>query len=177
MWERGGCELFLENWRRGVIFVRKIMKKLIGIMIMSLAAVVTSCGGAATTEETIASVRQSMKSGDYDLASRTIEACVEDVDSEERSVAELSELAMLAMRLSVESPDYGDALSALTLYDRATAKSRDSVEIFTIGLPVEEAQYLVMLRNLQRAREIDAASLPDHEEDYGDEAMEEEEGR
>lgn len=149
------------------------MKKLFVIMIMSLAVMVSSCGGAATARETIASVRQSMKSGDYELASRSIAVVVNDVDSDGRSVAELSELAMLAMKLSDESPEYGDAVSAIALYDRATAIDRDSVDEFTRTLPVEEAQYLVMLRNLQRAREIDAADIPDHEEEYMEETVEE----
>lgn len=116
-----------------------------------------SCGDA-THQETVASARTSIESGNYKMAARSIEAAVKSLDDKQPSVNELSELAMLTMMIADLDPEAADASDALNLYARACMIDADSVELFIYSLPRDEAQYLVMLRNLQRARVVNASS-------------------
>lgn len=115
----------------------------------------SSCG-SPTHEETVMSARAAIEAGNYQLAAKSIDAAVKDLDNETPSVSELSELAMLKMMIADLDSEAADASEALDLYQRACEISSDSVELYMLSLPRDEAQYLVMLRNLQRARIVSA---------------------
>ncbi len=142
----------------------RIMRKILLLVAISVAMIVSSCGGAATAEETLALVDRAIKSNDYEMASKLIAEVVED-DSSRFSAGEMTHLAIMAMKINDESAEYGDVVVALTLYERAMAVSADSVVEFANRLSMDEAQYLVTLQSLLRARDMDATDIPAYEEE------------
>lgn len=111
--------------------------------------------------------------GDYDLARRSINNVTTGDNSADMSACQLAEMAVLSMKLVDLAPEHGDATEALDFYDRATTISRDSVEAFALTLPLDEAQYLFTLSNLQRAREISSSDIPEHEDESALETFDE----
>lgn len=129
----------------------------------------SSCG-SPTHEETVMSVRAAIEAGNYQLAAKSIDSAVKSLDDETPSVSELSELAMLKMMIADLDSEAADASEALELYQRALELNADSVEIYMLSLPRDEAQYLVMLRNLLRARIVSATGdFPQEETEESDE--------
>lgn len=141
---------------------RLFMKKIRLILTAVIVAAVAAACGSSSTKDCIATARAAIAAGDFDLAQKTLDEIVVDIDSKSPSATELSQMAVLYMIVNDNQDENGNEASALDCFRRAVALDPDSVQACFRSLPPDESQYLFMLSSLQCGMEVDGAYLEEN---------------
>ena len=112
---------------------------------MVLALMFFSCS-KTTPEESMQSVRNAMEKQDYAAAQKYLDNAVKD--SVSHTATNLSEMAVLYMKLSENYNNEENVASAFSCYEKAMNISSDSVMSYIANIPVDERACMLVLHQM-----------------------------
>lgn len=117
-----------------------------------------SCTTASSVDQNIDAADRSLAAGEYRSTQQLCDEIVSNNRIDTLSAAQLCRLSVMFLRLSEQSREQENTAAAVECYRAAYRTNPDSAMIYFNDLPVEDLQYMAILRSLTSSTDAEADS-------------------
>lgn len=121
--------------------MKKLLYILIGVLMLS------ACSSGVDTKD-MSEIEQLLAVKDYEAAQSMCDDIVDDADLKAIDLQSLCKLSIYYVKLSDNQHQEENMAKATSCYKAATEINADSVSAFMAELPLDDAQYAMLLKNL-----------------------------
>ncbi len=120
---------------------------------------VASCTTKSSVDQSIEAADKAIANGEYGSSQQVCDEIVGTNGLDSLSAAQLCRLSVIFLRLSEQSNEQENTAAAVECYRAANSISPDSVALYFNALPVEDLQYMAILRSLTSSTDADTTAI------------------